>query len=162
MYISKFRKKPFFVLFLVLALIFTSLPVSAITFNTVPVNASCSYPCSGYYTGHFDAKVEATNYNSAYYQTSQFRGTLTSGNQFKDQWGIMTLNVYSGGSQIYSVNPGNLYTAANSSYWQRIYSSRLLLKGNNRVDFNFSYILKNSSGTVRERWYPVRRTSNIQ
>ncbi len=148
-------------LLLLLSLGATKMSVSAATFSTVSVNSGCTYPCSGYYTSHFDAKIQADSYSSSYYQTVQFRGTLTHDNQFGDQWGIMELKVYSSGTEVYQSTPGQLYTAANSSYWQKINASKLILKGNNREDFNFAYVLKNPNGTVAERWYPVRRATNI-
>lgn len=159
-YVNSHFKVLFFLLLLLSFISFNS-NASAATFSTVPVNSGCSYPCDGYYTSHFDAKIEATSYNSAYYQSSVFRGTMTHANENGDQWGIMTLNVYSGGSQIHQSIPGKLYTAANSSYWQRISTSQLIEKGNNRIDFNFAYVLKTKSGTIAERWYPVLRASNI-
>lgn len=150
----------------VFALIFVfPIQSNGATFGTVGVNTGCSYPCDGYYANHFNAQIIAENASGInYYQTSQFRATMTRGNQNGDQWTIVALVVYSEGSHLFTdTSKANTYsTAANSSYWMPINKSVLLAKGNNRTDFQMKYSLKNTSGVIKEVWYPIRRASNIQ
>ncbi|MGG0718125.1 hypothetical protein ABE096_11125 [Robertmurraya massiliosenegalensis] len=135
------------------------------TFGTVGINTGCSYPCDGYYANHFNAQIIATSVSGInYYRTSQFRATMTQANQNGDRWTILSLMVYSEGGRLFTdTSKASTYsTASYSSYWMPINRSVLLAKGNNRTEFQMKYSLKNTSGTIVETWYPIRRSSNIQ
>lgn len=135
---------------------------NAATYGTVGVDSGCGGDCHGYYTGHFNSQIIATNTGGNLHVTA-FRTTLTSGNQFGDVWAMIRVVAHSGGTKViddYSKG-SDLRREANSSYWQTINTSTFLLSGNNKIEFNIAYILKNPDGTIAESWYPIRRASNI-
>jgi len=136
---------------------------SAITFGTFGVNTGCGGSCDGYYANHFSARYNANDGPSGHYTTTNFQATLNASNQFGDRWTILRLDVYSMGDRIYqnTSKSADHRIEANSTYWQTIYASTRIAKGNNRVDFNLMYILKNSSGATKEIWYPIRRSQNV-
>jgi len=138
---------------------------NAIIFDTVGVNTGCSYPCGGYYANHFKARLYAFHITGlpSYYETSLYQGTLTHSNQMGDQWAIIRLQVHSDGYLIKddTSKANSLRTEGNSDYYQTIYSTERLLKGNNRVQFSFVYKLRDQSGQIKEIWYPIRRANNI-
>ncbi|WP_010676356.1 hypothetical protein [Bacillus timonensis] len=140
----------------------SSYQASAATFGTAGVDTGCGGKCHGYYANHFTARFNATS-GAGYYTTSNFQATLNASNQMQDQWTIVRLVVYSSGSLAYSTTSTstNYRTEGNSTYWQNINASVKLTKGDNRVDFNFAYILRDPSGTIKERWFPIRRSQNI-
>ena len=152
-------------LLMVLVLFFAAQSqASAAIINTQPVNANCGGKCDGYYTNHFAANFQVTSVSGAnYFVANRFRLTMTSGNQFGDTWGLMTLNVNSLGSRVASdiSQANNIRTNANSSYWVTLNRNINIAKGNNRVEFRIAYILRNKNGSVAERWYPVRATNNV-
>ena len=162
-----FRKLKYLILVPLTFLMLSSLgsTSNAATYGTVSVGYGCGGSCNGYYSEtHFNAQVIADRINGGNLATSSFRGTLTAANQYRDEWTIMTLSVYSGGSLIISDSSkaSDLRREAHSSYWQTIYRSAPLIAGSNRIDFNFGYKLYNQWGINEETYYPVRRASNIQ
>lgn len=137
---------------------------NAATYGTVGVGYGCGGDCDGYYTTHFNAQVIADRINGGNLATSSFRGTMTEKNEYRDEWALMTLSVYSGGSLIISDSSkaGDLRREPYSTYWQTIYHSTPLIAGNNRIDFSFGYKLYDRWGVNRGTYYPIRRASNIQ
>lgn len=160
-----FKNKLYFVGFTLSLFLLCLFPIqiNAATYGTIGVDTGCGGNCSGWYANHFNAQIIAEPVGGNL-MTSSFKGTLTSVNQFGDQWTIMRLVAWSNGSKVLdnTSKASDLRKEANSSYWQNISSTVPLVKGDNKVDFNFGYILKNKNGGIEERWYPIRRASNKQ
>ena len=139
---------------------------SALAVGTVPVDGNCVPECDGYYAKtHFAANFQVTQLPATgYYRASNFRLTLTTpGNENGDQWGLMTLDVYSDGYLALRdiSKASDLRTETGSSHWVTLNNSASILKGKNRVEFRIGYILRYPNGSIYNRFYPIRVANNV-
>ncbi|WP_019413585.1 hypothetical protein [Paenisporosarcina sp. TG20] len=123
--------------------------------------------CSAYYANHFTAQFQTHNYAAnptTYLESDWFKLTQNKpANTNGDQWGLMTLYVYSQGEQVVKdiSQASNLRREVNSSYWVTINRKVPMRKGNNRVDFHIGYVVYYPSGVLYKRFYPVLSKTNV-